>query len=85
MKQREIRDTLDKVIGDLEEKGLKHNDDYDKVGIGDIVESVLLKLGITQEKFKEFWGLSECACNERKKWLNGLFYWHKQKTDGDLG
>jgi len=80
--QKQIRKDLDKVIEKLEGEGLKHNDDYDKVGVGDVVESVLSSMGITQDRFKSWFGLSECDCNERKKWLNGMFYWKREKEDG---
>lgn len=81
IEEREIRNTLDRVIKELEKGGIKHNDDYDVVGIGDVVESVLNRLGITQESFKAFFNLNECNCTERKKFLNGLFYWRKKKME----
>ena len=83
IERREIRDTLDSVIEKLEDKGLKHNDDYDMVGVGDVVESVLNSMGITQERFKSWLGLSECDCTERKKWMNGIFYWRQKRINGE--
>jgi len=47
----------------------------DEKGLGDVVEEVLQKFGITEERFKEWFNLKECGCTERKKWLNGLFSW----------
>ena len=69
----------DEVIQELKSKGLKHNDKYDIVGVGDVVEEVLTKFGVTEERFKSFFSLKECNCTERKKWLNGLFSWRKLK------
>lgn len=78
----EIRNEIDPIIKELKDQGIKHNDDYDVVGIGDAVESVLNKFGITQEKFKNFFNLKECNCTERKKWLNSIFYWRRKRKYG---
>jgi hypothetical protein len=76
---RAIRKDLDNIIQEIRSQGIKHNDDYDSVGVGDVVESVLSRLGITQEKFKELFNLQECNCTERKKWLNGVFHWRRKR------
>ncbi len=83
IEEREIRSDLDRVIRQLEKEGLRHNDDYDVVGIGDVVESVLNKMGITQDRFKSWTGLSECNCTERKKWLNGILHWRQKRINGE--
>jgi hypothetical protein len=69
----------DEVIQELESKGIKPSDDYEVVGVGDVVESVLTKFGITEERFKSWFNLKECNCTKRKKWLNGLFSWRIKK------
>ncbi len=72
-----IREDMDKVIGELESQGIKPNtNETEVVGLGDIVEAALTKFGITEERFKQFFGLSECNCTKRKKYLNNLFSWH---------
>ena len=78
-KNNEIQQEMEPVIKALKKKGIKHNDDYDIVGLGDVVESVLTNMGITQERFKEWFNLKECNCNKRKKWLNNLFSWKRSK------
>lgn len=78
-KSNKIRDEIDPVIKELQELGLKHNDDYDIVGIGDVVEATLNKFGITQESFKRWFQLSECSCTDRKKFLNGVFHWRMKR------
>lgn len=84
----EIRRDMDKVITELKSQGIHYNthefvekngDEQTKVGLGDIVESVLNKFGITQERYKAFWGIEECNCTERKKFLNNLLSWHRNK------
>jgi predicted flap endonuclease-1-like 5' DNA nuclease len=77
----QIRENLDPVIKELENRGIKHNDDYDIRGIGDVVEDVLTAFGITEEKFKAFWNLQECECTNRKKFLNGIFHWRRKRKD----
>lgn len=79
--QQEIRNEMDSVINELKSKGITPTaNDQQLTGLGDVVESVLTGLGITQEKFKEWFNLKECNCTERKKWLNNLFSWKKNQN-----
>jgi hypothetical protein len=78
-KNNKIRNEIDPVVEELQALGLKHNDDYDIVGIGDVVESVLTKFGITEEVFKSWFKISECSCTDRKKFLNGVFHWRMKR------
>jgi hypothetical protein len=50
------------------------------VGLGDIVETALKSVGITEERFKEFFNLKECNCSKRKAWLNRIFSWKKNQA-----
>jgi len=78
-----IRAEMQPVIDELKAKGINFNaSESDIVGLGDVVESVLTKFGITQERFKSWFNLKECNCTERKKWLNNLFSW-KVKKQGE--
>lgn len=73
-----IEDELDGVISDLESRGIRPNIDpvnFHTRGLGDVVESVLNKFGITQERYKQWFHLEECDCTKRKEWLNKLFSW----------
>ena len=80
MSQKEIKTDMDKVIRELERRGVQYNaHKSDTTGLGDVVESVLTSMGITEERFKKFFHLSECNCSKRKKWLNNLFSWKKSK------
>jgi len=74
----DIRDEMNQVIKELQNRGVGINShmNQEKVqGLGDVVEDVLTKFGITQERFKKWFNLKECSCTQRKKWLNGLFSW----------
>ena len=74
---------MDTVIKDLEAKGVKFNTkEADMTGLGDVVESTLQKFGITEERFKAWFGLEECNCSKRKKFLNNLFSWKKKSSEG---
>lgn len=76
----DVRPELDRLITELESKGINENaNPTTVVGLGDVVESALTKLGITQERYKEFFGLQECNCTKRKKWLNGFLSWTVKK------
>lgn len=78
----DIKQEMDQVIRELEEKNIKfHTQDTEVVGLGDVVEETLKKFGITQERFKEWFGLQECNCTKRKKFLNNLFSWHRKKKE----
>ncbi len=79
MAQQDIKNEMDEVINQLEKRGVKYNHGDDMTGLGDVVESVLTSMGITQERFKEWFNLKECNCTKRKKWLNNLFSWKKSK------
>tara|TARA_B100000035_G_scaffold292963_1_gene282015 strand:+ start:794 stop:1030 length:237 start_codon:yes stop_codon:yes gene_type:complete len=75
-----IKQEMDKVIQELESKGINHTTtEQQVVGLGDIVESSLQKFGITQDRFKSWFGLQECNCTKRKKYLNNLFNWKVNK------
>jgi len=84
MKQRGSRKLeyeLDKAISELKESGL-NLDNYDQQeheGLGDLVESVLSKFGITEERIKLLTGLQGCGCEKRKQWLNKVFSFNKKK------
>ena len=78
-----IRQEMQPIIDDLKSKGVNFNtSEGDMTGLGDLVESTLSAFGITQERFKDWFNLRECNCNERKKWLNNLFSWKKKKEEG---
>ena len=83
MNNAEIKQEVDKVINELESKGIKFKEHHkkDKVGLGDVVESALSSVGITEEKFKELFNLKQCNCSKRKKWLNNLLSWHKKNKE----
>lgn len=82
MSQQQIKNEMDEVINQLEKKGIKYNQGDDLTGLGDVVESVLTSMGVTQERFKEWFNLKECNCTKRKKWLNNLFSWKKNQGQG---
>ena len=74
---------MDTVIKDLEAQGVTANTkEGEMAGLGDVVESTLQKFGITEERFKEWFNLSECNCSKRKKFLNNLFSWKKKSSEG---
>ena len=70
---------LDRVIFNLEQQGVTPHNYDEVVGLGDMVESTLERLGITEERFKSWFNLKECNCSKRKKWLNNILSWRKKK------
>lgn len=85
----QIKAEMQPVMEELKKRGLNYNSnqfletvnatDEQMRGLGDVVEDVLTKFGITQERFKQWFNLKECNCTERKKWLNNLFSWKVKK------
>jgi hypothetical protein len=79
----DIKTEMNQVIGELQKQGISPTEHLtnqeDLEGLGDLVEAALKKFGITEEKFKNWFNLQECGCAGRKKWLNGLFSWKKNK------
>tara|TARA_Y100001938_G_scaffold136124_1_gene198609 strand:- start:294 stop:539 length:246 start_codon:yes stop_codon:yes gene_type:complete len=74
-----IKQEMAPVIEELKKQGVKFNTrETEMTGLGDIVESTLNSFGITQERFKQWFNLKDCNCNERKKWLNNLFSWRNK-------
>jgi len=46
-----------------------------RTGLGDLVEYLLNKVGITEDRFKRWFRLKDCTCSYRKDWLNKLWSW----------
>lgn len=79
---KEIKKEIDSVIKDLEQKNIGSKtslEEIERVGLGDFIELTLEKFGVTQERFKEWFNLKECNCTKRKKYLNNIFSWVKNK------
>lgn len=76
----QIKSEMEPVINELKRKGISHNSkESEMTGLGDLVEATLNQFGVTQERFKRWFNLEECNCTERKKFLNNLFSWKKNK------
>lgn len=74
----QIQKEMDEVIQNLEKQQVSLDSPDDSVGLGDVVEGVLQKFGITEERFKLWFNLKECECSKRKKYLNKLLSWKKE-------
>lgn len=84
MSEQPDKNEIDDVINDLEKRGVyipEYEDDYDQLGLGDVVEATLNKFGITEERFKKWFNLQECNCSKRKAWLNKFFSIKKRRDD----
>lgn len=78
----QIRAEMQPVMDELKRQGVTQNttpEELERMGLGDVVEATLNKFGVTQDRFKSWFGLQECRCTERKKWLNNLFSWERKK------
>jgi hypothetical protein len=78
----EIKKEINNVINELEAIGIGSKTSLEELetrGLGDVIESTLEKFGVTQERFKEWFNLKECDCTKRKKYLNNILSWVKNK------
>ena len=73
------RHVINRVINELEKEGVSLDNIDAMTGLGDVVEGVLIKFGVTEERFKKWFNLRECNCSKRKQWLNKIFSWRKRK------
>ena len=73
------RHEINKVINELEKEGVSLDNIDEMTGLGDVVEGVRIKFGVTEERFKKWFNLRECNCSKRKQWLNKIFSWRKRK------
>lgn len=77
--KRAIREEMDGVIELLEAEGVTPETTEDTlIGLGDVVSGALASAGITEERFKQWFGLKECGCTKRKEYLNKLFSWRRK-------
>ena len=68
-----------KAITELQQQGINVND-LDKAkekGLGDTIERVLTKFGLTKKLMSDLAGRT-CGCNSRKQWLNKLLPYSKE-------
>ena len=53
----DIRQEMDQVINELKTKGIQETTNPNETtGLGDVLESTLTKFGITQERYKSWFG-----------------------------
>ena len=72
-KQRSLKNDGDAIVRELQKEGITQDTDMESIeGLGDLVHTILNRIGITEERFKKVLGLKECNCNARRKILNKL-------------
>ena len=71
--QEELGALADKAIEEIESQG----ETLGSEGLGDTIEKVLSKFGISEEKISKIIGGSGCGCSKRKKWFNKIFGYKK--------
>jgi hypothetical protein len=79
----ELRREIDSVISELEKVGVTPNSHImnNIANLKQIIDNTLSANGISQERFKEWFGLKECNCTKRKAWLNSILSWRKNIGD----
>ena len=70
--------TLDEVVGTLQESGIGPDQQEITVGLGDMISQALNKVGVTPETVEKWFGIKECGCKQRQKFLNGILSFLKK-------
>lgn len=55
----------------------------DRGGLGDLIEKVMNKMGVTHERMEKIFGVDSegCGCGKRKKFLNSLWPYYKEHKE----
>tara|TARA_A100001201_G_scaffold31974_1_gene34409 strand:- start:158 stop:433 length:276 start_codon:yes stop_codon:yes gene_type:complete len=80
------KELADKFRQHLAEEGIANEHSIypeNEEGLGTAIESALSKMGITPERIQRVFGLKECGCKARKRFLNRLFPFFKKTTEKD--
>lgn len=68
----EAKQSLQKVMEDLESQGINMQNYQEVEGLGDKIENTLSKYGITEERVESWFGIKGCGCQKIKKFLNSV-------------
>ena len=66
---------FDKATEALADEGIDPSEPSE--GLGDTVEKILKKFGITKKLMANVSGAKDCRCNKRREWLNKIFKYKK--------
>lgn len=69
---------LDEVVGNLQEAGIGPDQQEITVGLGDVISNTLNKFGVTPDTIQHWFGIKECGCKQRQKFLNGILSFLKK-------
>lgn len=79
MEDQDIKKELDEVVQEIKNEGIDlENYETKSEGLGDTLEKIFTKFGITEDRIKKYMGIEECGCKERKKFLNKIFPYRKK-------
>lgn len=81
VRKNELHKAADAAIDEMKENGIDLDKNEPSKGLGDTIEKVLAKFGITQDKVEKIAGSEGCGCGGRKKWFNKIFNYNKEKED----
>lgn len=72
------KEQLDDIIRELEVQGISMENYNSVEGLGDKVEAIIGKLGLSEDLVQSFFGIGGCGCQKRKKWLNSVLSFLKK-------
>ena len=79
-KEKSDYELADVIIDELGKIGINENNIQEQSeGLGDTLEKVLSKIGISKERFERLPGMGGCGCDARKKFLNKIFPYRKKE------
>ena len=56
---------------------MKKKAEENREGVGDLISSVLSKVGVNEETIQKWAGIGGCGCSKRKKFLNKIMRFRK--------
>ena len=75
------KETCVKTESDAGALQISQGETLESEGLGDTIEKVLSKFGISEEKISKILGGSGCGCSKRKKWFNKIFSYKKESDN----
>jgi len=76
----DVKAKIDEVVEHLEKEEDVRLDNFhlkDSEGLGDTLQKVFARFGLTEEGIKEATGMRWCGCNKRRQFLNRIFPYRK--------
>jgi len=79
----ELQKKVDEVVAHLEKEEDIRLDNFqnkDSTGLGDTLQKVFAKFGLTEENIQKASGMRWCGCHKRRQFLNRIFPYRQKSS-----